>query len=632
MDYIGESTEDWDIWIPEYGGNADKIDDNAKDAMKELASLVTFKDRDDYTITEYVNDITRENEEVLAELNPRGKITTAYTYGYTRESADSHGETQYYLYDGQNNVSRIASEWGRVKETYNYDPYGNLTYGIPDTVNYYGYNGESQNLATGLQYLRARYYNPHTGNFLTEDTYPGQISDPLSLNRYDYVSNNPVNYDDPSGHFAIPSWMKDGIDNMKDGVKDVVNTVKKGVESAVDTVKNAAKDVGDAIKDGWDKLTGKDNDKDKTPKKDKTDTGGKNDKSKTETGGKKDEKGDKDKKTPDAVNDVKKTSDNKENPIENAIRKHKAVSKLQQEAEEEVRQEFCEYLETDDGKEFAAYFTVSLVDLLLLGAMTYFSGGLTLPALVLSVVGGVSNAFAGIDESSTDSGGAIRDFAEDFSDGLIYGQILALIGEFAPKLATNPMSINMTEASLETLLDTVYAMKESGSVTLSSVLAIFIGNAVTDSDAVTKPLQKFLDNFKGVKNFDDFAEAIKKLTKGGAKSNNPSSFLEKALKNQGLDTTPSRLKEVWVEGDYKYTVRVHKGNSKYTDAESIYRVSRQSTVLDEHGQGTGLEYLGTDGNWYHESVLTEFFKDGTPNPNFNEAAAKMTHIPVSGGK
>ena len=272
MDYTGENTGDWDIWIPECGGNADSVDDNAKDAMKELASLVTFKDRDDYTITEYVNDITRENEEVLAELNPRGKITTAYTYGYTRESADSHGETQYYLYDGQNNVSRIASEWGRVKESYNYDPYGNLTYGIPDTVNYYGYNGESQNLATGLQYLRARYYNPHTGNFLTEDTYPGQISDPLSLNRYDYVSNNPVNYDDPSGHIKLPSWMKDGIDNMKKGVEDVANTVKKGVKSAVDTVKKAVKGVGKAIEDGWDKLTDKDKDKGKK----NTGKGGKN--------------------------------------------------------------------------------------------------------------------------------------------------------------------------------------------------------------------------------------------------------------------------------------------------------------------------------------------------------------------
>ena len=95
--------------------------------------------------------------------------------------------------------------------------------------------------------------------------------------------------------------------------------------------------------------------------------------------------------------------------------------------------------------------------------------------------------------------------------------------------------------------------------------------------------------------------------------------------------TPNRLKETWIEGDYKYTVRIHEGNTKYTDANSIYRVSRQSTILDANGQGTGLEYLGTDGNWYHQSVLVEFFKGGTPNPDFNEFAAQITHIAINGG-
>jgi len=76
---------------------------------------------------------------------------------------------------------------------------------------------------------------------------------------------------------------------------------------------------------------------------------------------------------------------------------------------------------------------------------------------------------------------------------------------------------------------------------------------------------------------------------------------------------------------------VHEGNTKYTDAESIYRVSRQSTKLDANGQGTGLEYLGSDGKWYHQSVLTEYYKDGTRNPNFDENAAKVTHIAITGG-
>ena len=101
--------------------------------------------------------------------------------------------------------------------------------------------------------------------------------------------------------------------------------------------------------------------------------------------------------------------------------------------------------------------------------------------------------------------------------------------------------------------------------------------------------------------------------------------------NQGLTSAPDRMKETWTEGQYKYVVRIHEGNPKYTTANTIYKVSRQSLIVDSNGQGTGLEYLGTDGNWYHKSVLTEYFKGGIPNPEFNEYAAQVTHISINGG-
>ncbi|WP_340393559.1 RHS repeat-associated core domain-containing protein [Paenibacillus sp. FSL E2-0190] len=55
---------------------------------------------------------------------------------------------------------------------------------------------------TGLYYLRARYYDPSMRRFLNEDTYEGQIDNPLSLNLYTYVHNNPLIYSDPTGHMA----------------------------------------------------------------------------------------------------------------------------------------------------------------------------------------------------------------------------------------------------------------------------------------------------------------------------------------------------------------------------------------------------------------------------------------------
>jgi RHS repeat-associated protein len=53
---------------------------------------------------------------------------------------------------------------------------------------------------SGLYYMRARYYYPVLGRFTSRDPYVGNIYDPLTLNRYTYVENNPVNKIDPSGH------------------------------------------------------------------------------------------------------------------------------------------------------------------------------------------------------------------------------------------------------------------------------------------------------------------------------------------------------------------------------------------------------------------------------------------------
>ena len=53
--------------------------------------------------------------------------------------------------------------------------------------------------------MRARYYDPEVGRFITEDSYWGEDNDPMSLNLYTYCGNNSVNYIDPSGHiYFIP--------------------------------------------------------------------------------------------------------------------------------------------------------------------------------------------------------------------------------------------------------------------------------------------------------------------------------------------------------------------------------------------------------------------------------------------
>jgi len=52
---------------------------------------------------------------------------------------------------------------------------------------------------TGLCCLGVRFYDPSLGRFLQEDPVLGSLSEPLTLNRWVYCANDPVNRMDPSG-------------------------------------------------------------------------------------------------------------------------------------------------------------------------------------------------------------------------------------------------------------------------------------------------------------------------------------------------------------------------------------------------------------------------------------------------
>ena len=94
--------------------------------------------------------------------------------------------------------------------TYEYDIWGNLTSKTEAMPQPYRYAGEPQDDESGLIYLRARYYDPTVARFLTEDMYTGQIDNPLTLNLYTYVGNNPLTHVDPTGHMTWKAWWYEG--------------------------------------------------------------------------------------------------------------------------------------------------------------------------------------------------------------------------------------------------------------------------------------------------------------------------------------------------------------------------------------------------------------------------------------
>ncbi|OKP90885.1 hypothetical protein A3844_03235 [Paenibacillus helianthi] len=116
----------------------------------------------------------------------------------------------YYLYNGHGDVVQMVDTSGAVVNNYTYDEWGNITSQVEGTSNSFKYTGEVYDAETGLYYLCARYYDRSMGRFINEDTYEGQIDNPLSFNLYTYVGNNPLIYYNPSGHSwkSIWNWTK----------------------------------------------------------------------------------------------------------------------------------------------------------------------------------------------------------------------------------------------------------------------------------------------------------------------------------------------------------------------------------------------------------------------------------------
>jgi RHS repeat-associated protein len=72
--------------------------------------------------------------------------------------------------------------------------------------NPYLYTGQQFDALTGLYSLRARYYDPALGRFLSRDPAEPLLTAPHELNRYVYVADNPLNAADPSGRFAAVEY------------------------------------------------------------------------------------------------------------------------------------------------------------------------------------------------------------------------------------------------------------------------------------------------------------------------------------------------------------------------------------------------------------------------------------------
>ena len=155
-----------------------------------------------------------------------GEVDKTYTLGLDVLNEATPGQLLTFLYDAHGSTRALLDTVGVVvlngadKQLFTYTAYGLLTAGagnsgaIPNSLTTHLYSGEQTDAATGLQYLRARYYDPASGRFNRLDPFAGNQNDPLSLHKYLYTHGNPVMGIDPTGLFTVTELLTSATTNV----------------------------------------------------------------------------------------------------------------------------------------------------------------------------------------------------------------------------------------------------------------------------------------------------------------------------------------------------------------------------------------------------------------------------------
>lgn len=144
------------------------------------------------------NSLTNETYDLSGSLplmiedGPNAYITGPE--GLPIEQIAPGSTVQYFSHDQQGSTTALTDAQGHTVATYTYDSYGKQTSPTSSATNPFGYDGQYTDNETGLQYLRARYYDPTTGQLLTRDPLAATTRQP-----YSYAGDNPIDSADPTG-------------------------------------------------------------------------------------------------------------------------------------------------------------------------------------------------------------------------------------------------------------------------------------------------------------------------------------------------------------------------------------------------------------------------------------------------
>ena len=148
-----------------------------------------------------VTDISLVAEKWLWEgANSAGQVVKTYSLGGRTVAVNRGGEWTYVFQDHLGSPALETDYNGRAGFRWKYEPYGTMRgteWTLPIDK---GFTGQVIEPGLGLHDYGARHYAQPLGRWIAPDTLVPDPMDPQALNRYSYVLNNPLRYNDPSGH------------------------------------------------------------------------------------------------------------------------------------------------------------------------------------------------------------------------------------------------------------------------------------------------------------------------------------------------------------------------------------------------------------------------------------------------
>ena len=168
-----------------------------------------------------------DGDNQIEEVNSSGAAVARYIQG---ENVDEPlamlrgGATSFYNPDALGSVTSLSNAAGSIANTYTYDSFGKLTASTGSLVNPFQYTARESDSETGLYYYRARYYDPSTGRFISEDG----VGNDEGTNLYVYVHNLPSGFRDPTGLYTLTGFPPDRAQEMRNAIKSAIDTLKVG--------------------------------------------------------------------------------------------------------------------------------------------------------------------------------------------------------------------------------------------------------------------------------------------------------------------------------------------------------------------------------------------------------------------